>query len=271
MWEAIPTVPNLQCGWQILLQSANPRADHTLRPSRPVCVLSTGNCTMKGSGTRQFFGQLLGTEDSVQDAKRVASLPMRMGGLGLRSAVRGADTAYLTSWADAIQKIDQRNPVVANMVVATTAQEAPPAEQCLSELRGATDRLDREGYWWTPNWRSLREGQRRPEPEVGEPGEWRRGWQYWYSCASDSHFRKEVTLHGRTAARWAHLRSPSGFNASTALAHCPTAPEYTACSGPSCSRGCSCHCKSLKRGVRVAMLFSTPWAATERLAPKVAE
>ena len=34
-------------------------------------------------------------------------------------------------------------------------------------------------------------------------------------------------LHGRTAARRAHLRSHSGFNAGAALAHCPTAPEYT--------------------------------------------
>ena len=32
----------------------------------------------------------------------------------------------------------------------------------------------------------------------------------------------------------------------------PTAPEYTrTCSGPSCLRGCSCHCESLKCGVRV--------------------
>ena len=23
LWEAIPTVPDLQCGWQVLLQSAN--------------------------------------------------------------------------------------------------------------------------------------------------------------------------------------------------------------------------------------------------------
>ena len=103
-----------------------------------------------------------GTEDAIQDAKRVASLPMRMGGLGLRSAVRGADAAHWASWADAIQMIGQRNPVVADMVVATMAQEAPPTEQCLSELRGATDRLDSEGFWWRPNWRSLRESQRPP-------------------------------------------------------------------------------------------------------------
>ena len=28
LWQAIPNVPDLQCGWQILLQSANTRANH---------------------------------------------------------------------------------------------------------------------------------------------------------------------------------------------------------------------------------------------------
>ena len=35
LWEAIPTVPDLQCAWQILLQSANPRANHTMRTMPP--------------------------------------------------------------------------------------------------------------------------------------------------------------------------------------------------------------------------------------------
>ena len=144
--------------------------------------------------------------------------------------------------------IGQRNPVVADMVVATMAQEA-----CLSELRGATDRLDRECFGWRPSWRSLREGQRPPEPEVGEPGEWRHGWQHWSSFVSDAHFRKEVMLHGRTAARRAHLRSHSGFNAGTALARCrPWAHHRTLC---------SCHCKSPKRGVRDTVPLNGWWAA----------
>ena len=35
LWEAIPNVPDLQCAWQILLQSANPRANHTIRTLPP--------------------------------------------------------------------------------------------------------------------------------------------------------------------------------------------------------------------------------------------
>ena len=82
-----------------------------------------------------------------------------------------ADGACLASWADATQMIGQKKPVVADMVVATMAQEAPPAEQCL--LRGATDRLDK--FLVETQLAQFEGGQ--PEPEVGEPGEWRHGWQ----------------------------------------------------------------------------------------------
>ena len=66
--------------------------------------------------------------------------------------------------------IGQKKTVVADMVVATMAQEAPRAcLSCAEQLTACTS------FWWRPSWRSLREGQ--PEPEVGEPGEWRHGWQ----------------------------------------------------------------------------------------------
>ena len=35
LWNAIPYVKDLQCTWQLLLQSANPRANHTLRTLPP--------------------------------------------------------------------------------------------------------------------------------------------------------------------------------------------------------------------------------------------
>ena len=30
LWEVIPHLPDLQCGWQLLLLRAHPRANHTL-------------------------------------------------------------------------------------------------------------------------------------------------------------------------------------------------------------------------------------------------
>ena len=104
---------------------------------------------------------------------------------------------------------------------------------------------------------------------MGEPVEWRHGWQYWSSSVSDSHFRKEVMLHGRTAARRAHLRSLSGFNAGAALAHCPTAPEYTV--PPHLFRTLLLERLQLPLQVTEARCEGSRWAATERLASEVAE
>ena len=45
LWERIPNVPDLQCGWQILLLSANPRANHTLRTLPPSHQSTAANMT----------------------------------------------------------------------------------------------------------------------------------------------------------------------------------------------------------------------------------
>ena len=35
LWDAIPTVQDVQCAWQILLQCADPNANHLLRTVPP--------------------------------------------------------------------------------------------------------------------------------------------------------------------------------------------------------------------------------------------
>ena len=214
LWQAIPNVPDLQCGWQILLQSANPRANHTLR-TLPL-AMSADYALAHDEGLWETARALLGEvpHEDAPHVRDIATLPMRMGGLGLRSAVLCAHAAYWASWA-------------ADAVVESMSSHEEPVEECLGELKRATDRLDSEGFWWRPSWPDLRAGSR-PETHVeGEPGEWRDGWQYWSSSISDSYFRKGTMLSGRTAARRAHLRSHSGRNAGAALAHCPTSPEFT--------------------------------------------
>ena len=166
---------------------------------------------MKGSGTRQWL----------------CRVQKRKGDPGLTSVVRGADAACWASWADAIQMIDLRNPVVTDMVVATVTQEAPPAGPCLAELRGATDRLHREGFWWRPSWRSLREGQRPPELEVGELGQWRHGWQNWSSSVSESHSgRRSCCTVGQLLVGLTYALT-LGSTLAQHWARCPTALEYT--------------------------------------------
>ena len=50
LWEAIPNVPDLQCAWQILFQSANPRANHTIR-TLPLSV-----SRLRSSARRGYLG-----------------------------------------------------------------------------------------------------------------------------------------------------------------------------------------------------------------------
>ena len=156
--------------------------------------------TAFGQPWRPFYNE------SRNFARKLATLPMKMGVLGLRSATRCAAVAYWASWADALGMISQRNPGVADMVVRTMEGELPfPPGRRMAELDSS--RFDREGFWWKPSWPELREGKRPPENTTGEPGEWQHGWQYWASSVSNSHFRQTTMLSVRSAASRAHLRS----------------------------------------------------------------
>ena len=63
----------------------------------------------------------------------LAILPMRMGGLGLRSAVRCSRAACWASWADALPMIEKRNPS-RRLVEHAMVNNFFPQEGCLSEL-----------------------------------------------------------------------------------------------------------------------------------------
>ena len=97
LWDAIPSVPDLQCAWQILLQSVDPRANHSMRTLPP--TLSAAYCDAHDAGiwatARALLGGIL-QED--EEARQRATLPMRMGGLGLRSAALCAPAAGLILW-----------------------------------------------------------------------------------------------------------------------------------------------------------------------------
>ena len=78
--------------------------------------------------------EVLGSEHELRSAEQVATLTMRMGGLGMRSASRCARAAYWASWSDALHMIHQRTPAVAESVVAALGQEE------LWKLRGRAPR-----------------------------------------------------------------------------------------------------------------------------------
>ena len=104
------------------------------------------------------------------EAKVIASMPMRLGGLGLTSADRMAHAAYWASWADALHMIAGRLPEVANRLV-DELNEGEDLEGCLAEVSAAADRLDSQGFVGRPSWADLKEGVRPPIPVSQEPGE----------------------------------------------------------------------------------------------------
>ena len=142
--------------------------------------LSAAYCVAHDEGILSTAKRLLGgiPDECGEEAHALATLPMRMGGLGLRSAVRCALSAFWASWADSIQMIHQRTPDVAVAAVRRLGDEGP------------FDELERKGFWWQPSWAELRDGKRPPQNDARDPGEWPHGWQCWASFVSDANYRK---------------------------------------------------------------------------------
>ena len=173
----------------------------------------------------QLLRGLPGDEVQQAEAKVIATMPMRLGGLGLRSADRMAHAAYWASWADALHMIAGRLPEVATRVV-DEINEGEDLEGCLAEVSAAADQLDRQGFVGRPSWTDLKEGARPPVPVSHEPGEWEHGWQHHASSASEFHFRETVMIAWSCAADQAHLRSHSGPGIGEVFHGSPTQLEF---------------------------------------------
>ena len=76
-------------------------------------------------------------------ARGIATLPTRLGGLGLRSATRMAPAAFWASWANALPMLSQRLPVLTDKIMQSldTVQDGG----CLEQLQPAGFSNDRGG------------------------------------------------------------------------------------------------------------------------------
>ena len=149
LWAALPEVPDLQCAWQLLVQCAGPRANHLLRtlpPSQSKTYAGEHDAGMWATA-KTLLGGLPGTPAEQATARDLASLPLRLGGAGLRSVVRTGPAAYWASWADALAMINARAPDVA--AAAAAQLSAPPLAdcpvRCLDEARDSGLLLSRPG------------------------------------------------------------------------------------------------------------------------------
>ena len=81
-------------------------------------------------------------------AKHLSTLPMRLGGLGLRSAVRTAPAAHWASVGDALGMIEERLPAAACVAVELLSRQhdGEQLRSGLDEARAAGELLSREGF-----------------------------------------------------------------------------------------------------------------------------
>ena len=107
---------------------------------------------------RDLLGGLTGNELQRFEAHRIATLPMRLGGLGLRSASRMRHIQH-------VGVVGRFTQVLAHLAIDQRATG------CLGELQEATDKLDHEGFVSRSEWTALRDGARPPQSDASAPDE----------------------------------------------------------------------------------------------------
>ena len=98
-----------------------------------------------------LLGGLPGGPSDQQQARELATLPMRLGGLGVRSARRIAPAACWASWADSLHMMQSRLPEVADAIIQRLVHVPEPGG-CLHELKSAGNALDHHGFVSRPGW-----------------------------------------------------------------------------------------------------------------------
>ena len=201
------------CEERIAKEFASPRCHHFLRtlpPSESAWYARHHDAGMM-EAMEEILGGLPGDEVQKGRAKEIATMPMRLGGLGLRSAARMAPAAFWASWADALPMISKRLPEVPNRV---TGELTNGQQSSQTWFRGSTW-LGRYATW-SPATRCC----------FMEPGEWQHGWQHHASSSSEFHFQETVMFAQSCASDMAHLRSHSGPGAGDVFHGSPTHHEF---------------------------------------------
>ena len=144
-------------------------------------------------------------------AKDIASVPGRMGGLGLRSAERSRKPTFLASWMDALPVLDKRLPHVARNVSAHLSRRVMPAHWFLSEVQLSFQEIIGKGGDLLPCWEDIRKGSTPPQADDGfDASEWKKGWQYYTCSIFETYFMNNVIKPLCSPSRSALLLSQSG-------------------------------------------------------------
>ena len=173
----IPLVKDVQSAWLLLLHCASARACSQIRVVRPAAAAQFPE---SHNGTLwQCLSNILQIDLNQCDevVRGVATLPLSMGGLGLRSAVRGVRSpAYWASWADCLSMMQARHPRVLAEILAELGDRS--VSPCLEEARRAAWDLFGVMGFEPPSWHAMVNGARLPHDGEQEPGSFERGWQH---------------------------------------------------------------------------------------------
>ena len=163
----IPAIQDLQCAWLLLLCCGVARANFFLGTISP--DLSLDFATRHDSQIWDCFCSLVGVDlAAVQwSSHAAASLPLAVGGLGLRSAA---------SWADSMKMINDRHPEIARIILDAIHDESD-ADGIQALLSSAAS--VRDAGFTPPSWDDLATGTVEEEAQHGEvePNQPRHGWQ----------------------------------------------------------------------------------------------
>ena len=141
----LPAVGDLQCAWLLLLFCASPRPNYLLRmlpPGATEAFAREHDAAVCACLAALLSQDSLPTQALPQPTQRLVHLPLRFGGLGVRSAVDAAPAAYWASWADCLPTIRARAPLAADRLVRalqSSTETVPPltaarhAAACLRE------------------------------------------------------------------------------------------------------------------------------------------
>ena len=169
----------------------------------------------------QCFCNLLGVNPDQIPANSVqtASLPLRLGGLGLRSAERTLPAAHWASWADSLAMINARHPAVAGSIM--RALETNVEVPFVREVQRCVDTLV-EADFAVPSWEELADGVRPPPShDEEEPNQSKHGWQKVAGHSLDDR-KLQVVSPMLSACDQALLRSQAGPLAAVPFTCFPT-------------------------------------------------
>ena len=217
----IPAIQDLQSAWLLLLFCASSRATYHLRVCHP--EFAAPFARQHDIQVWECLATLLG-HTPPQSSWELASLPMHMGGLGLRSAARVACAAHWGSWADCLHTVAQRHENIAHTMA--EALSSPPVDAVhIGGAVASRRQLATIGYD-CPDWASVLEGARPRQPNLDEvdPGVPTHGWQFFAAQAVEQRYRTDVVWPRLSTTEQALLRSQLGPMSGLPFSSVPSSP-----------------------------------------------